>query len=243
MKKLLLFLIIAVQLLSAQSIQNAEGLITAMHSRYSNKWYKTLSYVQKTTQYREDTTIVTWYETFSFPGTMRIDQDSVGSNGIIISNDSLYVIREGKLSSTRHFVHSLLLLGFDVYFLEPTLTLAKLRAIGPDLSVFREDTWQGRQVYVVGGKSDDLHSPQFWIDKERLYFVRMLEPAGATRKQTRETQFNKYVRLAGGWIAVEVIFKVDDKVMMTEEYSDLRANPKLGSNHFDPSYFQSTKLR
>ena len=243
MKKLLLFSIVAVQILSGQSIQNAEDLVKAMHDRYSNKWYKTLTFVQKTTQYREDTTIATWYESFSFPGTMRIDQDSTGSNGIIISNDSLYVIREGKLSSTRHYVHSLLLLGFDVYFLEPQQTLAKLRGMGPDLSLFRQDLWQGRPVYVVGARAEDLHSPQFWIDKERLYFVRMLEPAGATGKQTRETQFNKYVRLANGWLAAEVIFKVDGKVLMTEEYSELRANPKLAPNHFDPDHFESTKWR
>jgi outer membrane lipoprotein-sorting protein len=243
MKKLLLLSIVAVQLLSAQSIQNAEGLIKAMHDHYSNKWYKTLTFVQKTTQYREDTTITTWYESFSFPGTMRIDQDSAGSIGIIISNDSLYLIREGKLSSSRHYVHSLLLLGFDVYFLPPLQTLAKLKGIGPDISIFREDTWQGRPAYVVGAKSGDLHSSQFWIDKERLYFVRMLEPAGATGKQTRETQFNKYVHLANGWIAAEVIFKVDDKILMTEEYSQIRPNPKLDSNHFDPDHFQSTRWR
>ena len=243
MKKLLLFSIVAVQVLSGQSIQNAEDLVKAMHDRYVNKWYKTLTFVQKTTQYRGDTTIATWYESFSFPGTMRIDQDSVGSNGIIISDDTLHVIREGKLSSTRHFVHSLLLLGFDVYFLQPLQTLAKLRTIGPDLAIIREDTWQGRPVYVVGAGAEDLHSPQFWVDKERLYFVRMLEPAGATGKQTRETQFNKYTRLATGWIAAEVIFKVDGKVLMTEEYSQLRANPKLNRDHFDPGHFQSTRWR
>ena len=243
MKKLLLISIVAVQILSAQSIRNAEDLVKAMHDRYFNKWYRTLTFEQKTTQYRQDTTIATWYESFSFPGAMRIDQDSAGSNGIIISNDSLYVIREGKPTPARHYVHSLLLLGFDIYFLQPQQTIAKLRGIGPDLSLFREDTWQGRPVYVVGAKEGDLHSPQFWIDKERLYFVRMLEPAGGTGKQTRETQFNKYTRLADGWIAAEVIFSVDGKVLMTEEYSKLRANPRLGPNHFDPDHFQSTRWR
>jgi outer membrane lipoprotein-sorting protein len=243
MKKLLLFSIVAVHLLSAQTVRNADDLIRTMHDRYSNKWYRTLTFVQKTLQYQADTTISTWYESFTFPGRMRIDQDSVGSNGMIISHDSLYVFRDGKLTTTRHFIHSLLLLGFDVYFLQPQQTIVKLKSLRSDLSLFHEDMWQGRPVFVVGAKEGDLHSPQFWIDKERLYFVRLLEPAGASGKQTRETQFNKYMRLANGWIAAEVIFRVDDKVLMTEEYSEMRANPVLDPKLFEPEHFQSTRWR
>ena len=41
--------------------------------------------------------------------------------------------------------------------------------------------------------------------------------------QTQETQFNKYQKLGGGWIAAEVIFMVDGKVVTTE--STLRFVP------------------
>jgi hypothetical protein len=34
-----------------------------------------------------------------------------------------------------------------------------------------------RPVYVVGAKQGDVHSPQFWIDKKQLSFVRMLRSA------------------------------------------------------------------
>jgi len=88
-----------------------------------------------------------------------------------------------------------------------------------DLSIFREDTWQGRPVYVVGAKAGDLHSLQFWIDQKNLYFVRMIRPAGKDGAQTQETQFNKYQKLGGGWMSPEVIFSVDGKVVTTEEYS------------------------
>src|SRR2546429_230918 len=55
--------------------------------------------------------------------------------------------------------------------------------------------------------------------------------------QTQETQFNKYVKLGGGWMSPEVIFMIDGKVVTTEEYSDLRANVSLDSKLFDPQYF------
>ncbi|HTY37640.1 MAG TPA: hypothetical protein VMH23_11040 [Bacteroidota bacterium] len=242
MRKLLLLSLVAIQLLSAQPIRSSEQLITAMRDRYNGKWYKTLTFEQTTSQVKPDTTLVsTWYEAFSFPSTMRIDMDSLGGSGMLLAGDSLYAFKEGKLSSTRGFVHSLLLLGFDVYFLQPKETMAKLQGLHFDLSVFHEELYQGRPVYVVGAPQGDVHTPQFWIDKERLLFVRLLEPAGIDGKSTRDTQFNNYVRLANGWLATEVVFMVDGKVRMSEKYSNYRPNPKLDMKLFVPKYWTTAR--
>jgi hypothetical protein len=136
-----------------------------------------------------------------------------------------------------------MILGFDMYRLSQAEVLEKLKGLKFDLSILREDTWQGRAVYVVGAKQGDLHSPQFWIDKKNLYFVRMIRPAGKDGAQTQEIQFNKYVKLGGGWMAPEVIFSTDGKTVTTEEYSDLRANVALDSKLFDPQYWTSVHWR
>ena len=162
---------------------------------------------------------------------------------MLLAGDSLYVFKEGNLSSTRAFVHSLLLLGFDIYFLPPQESIAKLKGLHFDMSLLRQDTWRGHPVYVVGGQKDDLHSPQFWIDKERLLFVRLLEPAGTDGTMTRETQFNNYVPLAKGWLAPEVVVMVDGKVRMSEKYSDFRGNPKLDLNLFSPKYWTTARWK
>jgi hypothetical protein len=128
-------------------------------------------------------------------------------------------------------------LGFDIYGLPAAEVMEKLKGLKFDLATFREDTWQGRPVYVVGAKAGDLHSPQFWIDQKNLYFVRMIRPGGPGGTKTQETQFNKYQKLGGGWMSPEVIFMVDGKVVTTEEYSDLRANVALDPKLFDPQYF------
>jgi hypothetical protein len=141
------------------------------------------------------------------------------------------------VDSNRPYVHPLMVLGFDIYRLPQSDVIEKLKGLKFDLSTFREDTWQGRPVYVVGAKQGDLHSAQFWIDKKNLYFVRMLRPAGKDGAQTQETQFNKYQKLGGGWMSPEVIFMVDGKVVTTEEYSDLRADVPLDPKLFDPQYF------
>ena len=245
MKKLFLLILIGVIPASGQSVQNGNELLTAMRERYNDKWYKTLTFVQKTTQIRADSTTSTstWYEAFSFPGTMRIDIDSAGTNGMILTRDSLYSFRNGTLAATRFFIHPLLLLGFDVYFLNPAQSSERLKNLHIDLTIVREDQWQGRPVYVVGAKEGDLHSVQFWVDRERLLFVRLLEPGGRGGSQTRETQFNKYERLGDGWISTEVVFKLDGKLQMTEEYTEVRANPQLDLRLFDPLSWKTSRWR
>ena len=65
----------------------------------------------------------------------------------------------------------------------------------------------------------------------------MLRPGGKDGTQTQETQFNKYQKLGGGWMAPEVIFMIDGKVVTTEKYSDIRGDMTL-----DPKTVRSTVL-
>jgi outer membrane lipoprotein-sorting protein len=238
----LIVAIVLLPLLSAPAakISNTQELISAMQKKYGNSWYKTATFVQKTTNFQPDGTskTETWYEAMSVPGSLRIDFTPVSEgNGILFTGGKIYVFKGGKVENTRAFEHPLLILGFDIYRAPASEVTAKLEALKFDLSQFREDTWQNRPVYVVGAKAGDLHSPQFWIDQKNLYFVRMIRPAGKDGAQTQETQFNKYEKLGGGWIAPEVIFLVDGKVVTTETYSEMRADVKLDPKLFDPQFW------
>ena len=224
----------------AKKITTTEDLIQAMQKKYGKSWYKTATFVQKTTDYEKDgtTKVSTWYEALSVPGSLRIDFAPVkDGNGILFTNGSIYSFKDGKVESTRPFVHPLMILGFDIYKLPVANLMDTLKKLKFDLSIVREDTWQGRPAYVVGARQGDLHSPQFWIDKKNLYFVRMIRPAGKDGAQTSETQFNKYQKLGGGWMAPEVVFTVDGKTVTTEAYSEMRANVALDSKLFDPQYW------
>lgn len=223
-------------------INTSEELVRAMRDRYAKTWYKTLTFTQKTTTYKSDGTsqAETWYEYLLLPGRLRIDFDPIkNGNGMLFANDSQYVFKDGALSRTVPRIHPLLLLGFDVYALQPSDTLAKLKQLGFDLSVMHDDTWQGRAAYVVGAKSGDLHSRQFWIDKENLYFVRLIQPAGKDGVQTQETQFNKYYKIGGGWVSPEVIFMTDGKPTTTEEYSNMKTGVALDNKMFDPDHWKT----
>jgi hypothetical protein len=224
----------------AAKITTTEQLIQTMQSKYARSWYKTATFVQKTTTHQADgtTKVETWYEAMALPGSLRIDfTPTRDGNGFLFTNSQIYVFKDGKVDRNGPFVHPLMVLGFDVYGMPQADAIEKLKGLKFDLSVFREDTWQGRPVYVVGARAGDLHSPQFWIDRKKLYFVRMIRPQGKDGAQTQETQFNKYQKLGGGWMSPEVIFMVDGKVTTTEEYSDLRANVTLPDKLFDPASF------
>jgi outer membrane lipoprotein-sorting protein len=236
-----LFLLLTLSTIgSAATITTTDQLVAAMQKKYAKSWYKTATFVQKTTNIDKDGNrkVETWYEAMSLPGSLRIDfTPTKDGNGILFTNSQIYVFKDGKVDSTRAFVHPLMVLGFDIYGLPPAEVTEKLKGLKFDLSIFHEDTWQGRPVYVVGAKAGDAHSAQFWIDKKNLYFVRMIRPAGRDGTQTQETQFNRYVKLGGGWMSPEVVFLVDNKVVTIEEYSDLHANVRLPDKLFDPQSF------
>jgi hypothetical protein len=92
----------------------------------------------------------------------------------------------------------------------------------------------------VGAEKGDLKSKQFWVEKNRLLFVRLFEPTRADASKFQDVRFENYRKLAGGWIAARVEVHVDDKTVFTEDYSDIQVDAKLDPGTFDPKQFSST---
>jgi hypothetical protein len=208
-------------------------LIGRMRERYVGKWYRTLTFVQKTTL--ADGKVETWYEAAELPGKLRIDIAPLeGKNTLLFRNDSLYEFKAGKLAESQPMVHPLMVLGFDVYAQPVDATVRQLQALGFDLGKLYESTWQGRPAYVVGAAAGDSVTRQFWIDKERLYFVRMVEPGKQNPSTRVETQFNKYIPMGQGWLETEVRFMVNGETRMLEEYTEPKAGVELNPAIFEP---------
>jgi hypothetical protein len=130
-------------------------------------------------------------------------------------------------------------LGFDVYRQPAEKTIEQVKGEGFDLSKIYEDVWQGEPVYVVGADKGDLKSKQFWIEKKRLLFVRLIEPDQRDPAKIADTRFLDYRKLSVGWVAARVELYVDGKEVFREEYSDIQVNPKLNPAIFDPAQFAS----
>jgi len=181
-RSVLLSILVAQPLLHAAEIASGDGLVRAMHDRYVKSWYQTLTFTQKSTTYNPDgtTKVETWYEAALLPGKLRIDiGPPADGRAYLMVDGNATIFQQGKEVKTRSQVNMLLVLGFDVYKQAPETTEEIIRAEKYDLSKFHEESWEGRTVYVVGADKGDLKSPQFWVDKERLLFVRLIQPARA----------------------------------------------------------------
>ena len=209
-------------------------ILQMMKQKYEGKWYKTVTFVQKTI--KPDAPVETWYEALEVPSKLRIDIAPLDSGkAIFFRADSIYVTDGGKIKNSGPFVHPLLILGFDVYLRDPAETAKRLSDNGYDMNTVSETTWRGKPVWIVGAQAGDSTKKQFWIEKDRLLFVRSTELTA--KGHFVETIFDGYQKLGGGWIETVVDFNVDGVSKQKEEYSSPRANVKLPEELFEPARF------
>ena len=242
-RAVLLSALVICTLAQGQEVRSGEGLLRAMRERYQTSWYKTLTFTQKSTTYKPDgtSTAETWYEAASLPGKLRIDIGAaVNGNGYVLVDGTASVVKEGKVTGSFPLVNMLLVLGFDVYTQDPAITSKVVKGEGYDLTKFREDNWEGHPAYVVGADKGDLKSKQFWVAKDTLLFVREVEPAQDDPKKIDDIRFTDYRPLAGAWVAARVEVHSEDKLVFSEDYTDIQANVKLAPAVFDPQQFSTT---
>jgi len=223
--------------LGAQSFPaSGEGIISAMHERYADSWYRTLTFTQKTTRRTpaDTMTVETWKEAIMIPGRLRIDvEHATPARTYIFNGDSLFVVRGDSVTrSARRNV--LLVIGFDVYRQSVDKTVADLRGLHVSMTPVHADTWEGREVYVIGAARGDVHSPQLWIDRDRLLFVRALQPDAQDSTKTDEYRFDNYTLLPNGWLSERVLMFVGGKLTQKEEYSNAQMNVRLDAKMFKP---------
>ena len=224
------------------AVDSGESLVKEMHARYAASWYPSVTFTQKSTTYNPDgtTKVETWYEAALLPGKLRIDigPPSAG-NGYLLVNGIVTVFKDGQVKANIPQVNMLLVLGFDVYKQTPEATLMIAKKEGFDAAKFHEDTWEGKPVYVFGAEKGDLKSKQFWVEKDRMLFVRLLEPDRNDPTKTQDIRFAGYRKLGGGWIAALVEVYVEGKKVFSEEYTEINAGAKLDPAVFDPKQFTS----
>lgn len=223
---------------------SGEGVVTAMHDRYAGRWYNSVTFRQKTSRLLPNGTwdVQTWYEAIKLPGRLRIDFDPVtAGNGVLYARDTQYVASNNRIVRASPGTNDLLLLGFDVYGNTPTRTSTLLRRQGFDMSRVHMDTFQGRPMIVVGALQGDLRRKQFWVDADRMLFTRLLEAAPRDSLQTQDIRFLNYEKRGDAWISPRVEIYIGDKLIFSEDYSDIRTNVLLDESLFNPTTWKNAK--
>jgi hypothetical protein len=229
---------------AASRFADGGDVVEAMRARYNGKWYKTLTFRQKTSRMLPNGSwkVETWYEAMKLPGRLRIDFDPItAGGGVLYARDSQFVASNGKVIQSGPGINDLLLLGFDAYESSPARTAARMRRQGIDLDRVHEATFDGRSMIVVGARRGDFRRKQVWIDAERLYFVRLLEPTRADSSKVQDIRFVNYERRGDAWLAPRVEIYNDGKLVFYEDYSDIRTDVPLDESLFDPTPWKNPK--
>src|SRR5438477_11218822 len=101
----------------AAKITTTENLIHAMQKKYAKSWYKTATFVQKTTNIDKggNKKVEIWYEALSVLGSLRIDfTPTKDVNGILFTSSQICVFTNRKVDSTKPYVQPCTILGFDI---------------------------------------------------------------------------------------------------------------------------------
>ena len=230
---------------NCQEMRDGEALLTAMHDRYKDSWYESVVFKENAITLNPDGTSKTevWDEALELPGKLRINRGpSSEGNGFVFADGTLTTFQKGKATGPRPYVHMLLVLGFDVYRQNPETTIDQAKGQGFDLTQIHEEKWEGQDVYVVGAAKGDLKSKQFWIEKKRLLFVRLIAQDEHDATKIHDTRFRDYRRLSTGWISARVEFYTNGKNTFNEDYFDMKANAKFDPALFDPTRFNETRI-
>jgi outer membrane lipoprotein-sorting protein len=212
--------------------RTGQDVLRAMHDKYAAAWYPTVTFVQNVV-YTDGRPAQDMWEALKIPGKLRIDVGPIDAppRTVIYKDETRAVFDKGKLASRTHAPNLLLVLGFDVYGQPPDKTAAIVAGEGFDLSKVREDTWEGKPAWVVGAAPGDATSNQFWIEKERLLFLRVVQKTKAG--DLSDIRFTKYEPLGRGWIGTVVVFLTNGKESFREVYRDWRINPAVTDALFD----------
>lgn len=221
------------------AVTSSAALFSAIRARYGGTWYRTLAFTGENTRWSPagQQTRSRWAEYVSVPGRLRIEFLPWSSqSGVLFEGGRVHTFDGGRRIDTRQQRHPLLLLTADIYVSSAEAGLAAVRELGVATQRFRETTWRGRRVYVVGGERGDTTSTQAWFDAQTLLPVRWIQSERRNGGvSVGDTHLLNYRRVGGFPIAHEVVGYRDGRRALREVYTGVRVNPDLSPLLFDPA--------
>ena len=222
-------------------------VLQRMHDSYSGKWYKSLTFTQKTTRRLRDGTdnVQTWLESMRYTpetGTrLRIDiGDLKDGRGMMYTADSVWRVQNGKAANGTPDGNEFVPLIEGVYVQPVAKTSDELTRLGFNLNKAYRATYEGQPVWIVGASdaADTLVS-RFAIDTLRKVLLHMRIMRGATQPLI-DAKLGGYVKAGNGWLATKVEMTTNGKPLQTEEYSDWKVDVSLPNSLFDLTPWSTT---
>jgi len=228
--KNIFFNILILVLFSHLKAQTTDGetFIRNLHHVFYQAPCKIYSFSQKNTHHRNDSVIrnSVWHEAIEFPDKFRIwFEDIEKGNSVFFRNDSAVNYKAGKFLKARADSNSLLLILGGMYYRPFEEALIRLKRAAYKTDVLSEQTWNSKEVMVVGATQGDLLSNQIWFDKTTWKVLRIIEKINET--ETMDMRFESYQDWCKGHVETKVAFYRNGKLEQVEEYYDLKVLDKL----------------
>lgn len=208
--------------------QNGEVYLKKVHERFYQAPCKIYSFSQKNEHYRNDSLIKTsvWHEVIEFPDKFRIHfGELTEGNYVLFKNDSVFNYRKSKFLKSRADSNSLLLILGGMFYRSYEEVLLRLKGAGYNTSILSEQTWERREVVVIGALQGDLSSNQIWFDKSSMKVIRIIEKLNAN--DSMDMRFESYQNWCKGHVETKVSFYRNGKLEQVEEYYDLKQLDKF----------------
>lgn len=214
-------------------------VLQRMRDAYFGKWYKTLTFTQRTTLRRQGGAAVeqTWLESMRYTpekGTqLRIDMGPLNEGrGVLYTADSSWRVVAGQARLPRAEGNEFIPLIQSVYVQPVAQTEAELTRLGFNLSRAYLTMVEGKPAWVVGAASAaDTTASTFAIDTARKVLTRV------TLIRNGQAPINVsvggYVRAGHGWLATRIDMSSLGAPIQTEEYSDWKVDIELPASLFD----------
>ena len=219
------------------NLTSSAALIKAMHDRYDGKYLKTMSFLQNNTQYQTTgaETKSQWYEHLEIPGKLRIAfLPATRRSGLVQVDDRVASFDNGIRIDFRPSVNPLLLLTADVYAAPVATIMRGLDSLRIDSGIIRNDEWEGEPVYVVGAKAGDTVSNQYWVDRDDLRLVRLIQSQkNGDRTMVSDYRILNYKEIEGFDVPTEFLVLRNGRPFWREQYADVRINEELPAGTFD----------
>jgi hypothetical protein len=210
-----------------------------MHARYAGRFFTSLSFAQHTTNVSQSGREIKgiWNEYIVVPGRLRIDYHPLSSrSGVLYAGGRIHAFTDGKPQPMQRGFNPLLVLIADVYGQPVDTTAWQLDSLGFDLRAFHERTWMGRATWVVGARSGDSTSSQFWVDRDSLIVRRVIQrEVRSGRPVVTDIRLADYRNVSGSPLAFDVRFYRDGRLYFRENYFDVKANVIIPADVFDPA--------
>jgi hypothetical protein len=214
--------------------QNGIQYLRAMHIKNSAHWYSTMTFVQTTEIYRNDSLVrkATWYEALKLPYDLRIDfDDPVKGNFVLYKKDSAYRFQNNNLRNVSADTNPFIFFIGGMYYQSFDSVLHYLSAKGYDVKKGYQTTWEGSSAWVIGRDNESDTSNAIWIDTKNLWILRMIENDKGRKIDAR---MKDHKRLIKGTTETRVEIFLNGKLAQIEKYYQVSTDVPLDANLFDP---------